>query len=88
MGKSDESVRYCINQTVRRDMLNIEKMSRSEKLSLMEALWDNLSGDSVTLASPEWHEQALKEAERALAENQAGFVSWDAAKIALQDKAQ
>jgi hypothetical protein len=69
-------------------MLNIEKMTRTEKLSMMEALWDDLSRDSVMLASPEWHEQALKEAERAVADNQAEFVSWEAAKKALRDKAQ
>ena len=55
---------------------------------MMEALWDDLSCDSVTLASPEWREQALKEAEHALAKNQAGFVYWDAAKKVLRDKAQ
>ena len=66
-------------------MLNIENMTRTEKLSMMEAIWDDLSRDPVTLSSPEWHGQALKEAERALAENQAGFVSWDAAKKALHN---
>jgi hypothetical protein len=69
-------------------MLNIENMTRSEKLSMMEALWDDLSRDTVTLSSPEWHAQALKEAEHALAENQASFLSWDAAKKVLRDKAQ
>ena len=67
-------------------MLNIEKMTCTEKLNMMEELWDDLSRDSVTLASPEWHEKALTEAERALAENQAGFVTWDAAPKALRDK--
>ena len=66
-------------------MLNIENLTRTEKLSMMEAIWDDLSRDPVTLPSPEWHAQALQEAERALAENQAGFVSWDAAKKTLRD---
>jgi hypothetical protein len=69
-------------------MLNIENLTRTEKLSMMEAIWDDLSRDPVTLSSPKWHAQALKEAERALAENQAGFVSWDAAKKTLRDSAQ
>lgn len=69
-------------------MLNLEKLSRTEKLSMMEAIWDDLSRDSVTLSSPDWHAQALKDAERALEDNQAGFVSWDAAKKALRDAPQ
>ncbi|OGS80354.1 MAG: hypothetical protein A2Z94_05240 [Gallionellales bacterium GWA2_55_18] len=68
-------------------MLNIENLTRTEKLQMMEVLWDDLARDSVTLPSPEWHAQALKDAERAIAENQAHFVSWDAAKKTLRDSA-
>jgi len=47
---------------------------------MMEVIWDDLSRDAETFSSPEWHAQALKEAERALAENQTHFVSWETAK--------
>jgi hypothetical protein len=66
-------------------MMNIANMTRAEKLSMMEALWDDLSHEPTEFASPEWHEQALKESELALNDNQAGFVSWDAAKKALRN---
>ena len=66
-------------------MMNIANMTRTEKLSMMEALWDDLSRDPAGLASPEWHEQELEEAERAVADNQAGFVAWDAAKKTLRN---
>lgn len=69
-------------------MLSIENLTRAEKLRTMELIWDDLSRDSETLSSPEWHAQALKDAERALAENQTHFVSWDAAKKLLRDSAQ
>jgi hypothetical protein len=65
--------------------MNIANMTRTEKLSMMEALWGDLSRDPAGLASPEWHEQELKEAERAVADNQAGFVAWDAAKKTLRN---
>ena len=65
--------------------MNIANMTRTEKLSMMEALWDDLSRDPAGIVSPEWHEQALSEAERAVADNQAGFVSWDAAKKTLRN---
>ena len=69
-------------------MISIENLTRSEKLIMMEALWDDLARDSVTLSSPDWHAPALQEAERAHTENQADFISWDAAKKSLRDPAQ
>ena len=66
-------------------MLNIENLTRTEKLRMMEVIWDDLAHDSETLSSPEWHAQALKETERAHTENQADFVSWDAAKKMLRE---
>jgi hypothetical protein len=69
-------------------MLSIENLTRTEKLRMMEVLWDDLSHGSETLSSPEWHAQALKDAERALAENRTHFVSWDDAKKMLRDSAQ
>ena len=69
-------------------MLNIENLTRTEKLRMMEVIWDDLSRDAETFSSPEWHAQALKDAERALAESQTHFVSWDAAKKMLRDGAR
>lgn len=66
-------------------MLSIENLTRTEKLRMMEVLWDDLSRDSETLSSPEWHAQALKDTERALTENQTHFVPWDTAKKMLRD---
>ncbi len=68
-------------------MLSIDNLTRSEKLRMMEAIWDDLSHDEVTLPSPDWHAQALEDAERAHADKQTEFVSWDAAKKMLRDKA-
>mgnify|MGYP003473349332 CR=1 FL=1 len=66
-------------------MLSIENLSRTEKLLMMEALWDDLARDTVTYSSPEWHADELRVAERTVAEGEAGFVSWDSAKKALRD---
>lgn len=66
-------------------MMSIENLTRSEKLIMMEALWDDLAHDPVALSSPDWHALALQEAERAHAENQTDFISWEAAKKLLRD---
>lgn len=68
-------------------MLSVENLTRTEKLRMMEVIWDDLSRDSETPLLPEWHVQALKDAECTLAENQTHFVSWDAAKKLLRDSA-
>lgn len=69
-------------------MISIENLTRSEKLIMMEALWDDLAHDPVALSSPDWHASALQEAERAHAENKSDFISWEAAKKSLRDCAQ
>lgn len=65
-------------------MIGIEKLTRTEKLLMMEALWDDLAHDTVELSPPEWHADKLKEAESALAEGRASFVDWDSAKKTLR----
>lgn len=65
--------------------LDIAAMPAAEKLKLMEALWDSLCGSSGgDLDSPAWHEQALKQAERQLAEGKATMVDWDQAQLLLR----
>lgn len=66
-------------------MLGIENLSRTEKLRMMEALWDDLARDTLTLPSPEWHGDELKKAEIAQAAGEAGFVDWETAKKSIRD---
>ena len=66
-------------------MLGIENLSRTEKLRMMEALWDDLARDTPTLPPPKWHGDALKKAELAHAAGEAGFVDWETAKKIMRD---
>ncbi len=65
-------------------MLALEKMSRPEKMRMMEALWVDLTRDEQAMPSPEWHAQALEAAQRAHAAGEAEFVDWKQAKQALR----
>lgn len=40
---------------------DIENMPTSEKIHLMEALWDSLSQKSKALTTPDWHKEILKQ---------------------------
>ncbi len=65
-------------------MLALEKLTRVEKLQLMEILWEDLSANAADLPSPAWHEYALNEAQTAFAKGDAVFVDWASAKRQLR----
>ena len=64
----------------------LKQMSVSEKLQLMEALWDDLSRDADALESPEWHGQVLNEREDRIASGEAKFSDWDQAKLDIRKR--
>ncbi len=66
--------------------LPLKQMSVSEKLQLMEALWDDLSRDADALESPEWHGQVLNEREERIASGKAKFSDWDQAKSDIRKR--
>lgn len=69
--------------------IDIAELPVSEKLKLMEALWDSLStGAEKNIESPTWHEQALRQAEDDLAAGTAHFVDWPQAKELLRKRGQ
>jgi hypothetical protein len=64
--------------------LQLEKMSRNEKLRAMEALWADLSQDESMVDSPAWHEDVLRETEKLVKAGKAKFMDWDEAKALLR----
>ena len=67
-------------------MIAIDALSRTEKLQVMEALWEDLTRGAEPFATPPWHEAALRETEQAHASGQATFVSLAEAKQQLSDR--
>ena len=67
--------------------LLLKKMSRSEKLRTMEALWADLSRDEERFDSPAWHEQELRATERLVKTQKAHFANWEDAKKRIRRKA-
>ena len=64
--------------------VQIENLSRSEKLQFMEVLWEDLSRDSASLESPPWHETALRETELRVDSGEERILDWRAAKEELR----
>lgn len=63
------------------------EMSRTEKLRVMEALWEDLSHEEDDLPSPAWHQEALAQTEQATAIGEAQFIDWEEAKLLLRHAA-
>ena len=60
--------------------VDVRSLSKIEKLRLIETLWADLSMEDAAIASPQWHQDALHEAERLHAEGKATFSDWSEAK--------
>ena len=55
-------------------VLNINKMSLSERLHAMELLWDSLQNENGQIQSPEWHENILTERLQKIKDGSAKFI--------------
>ncbi len=60
--------------------LPLARLTLAQKLDLMEAIWDDLTKDERSLESPNWHEDVLKDREKALAAGKVTISDWDQAK--------
>jgi hypothetical protein len=65
---------------------NLRDMPRSEKLKLMETLWEELSRPEAEFESPAWHEKELAATERRFAEGKEQVLDWETAKQSLRGK--
>lgn len=68
--------------------LPLDRMTTAEKLSAMEALWQDLSREADKFESPSWHGTILRERERRVEEGKESYVDWAAAKKALRQLRQ
>jgi hypothetical protein len=66
--------------------IDIGRLSREEKLRIMEALWEDLSRDEEHVESPEWHRELLEETERRRQSGREGMVDWPEAKEKLRER--
>lgn len=56
-------------------------MSQSEKLQLLEDVWESLDPD--TLPSPDWHREILEERMRMVASGAATYMSLEEAEASV-----
>jgi hypothetical protein len=71
-----------------KDILEIKQMSRAEKLRVMEAIWEDLSGEDQSIQSPAWHESLLQETEQRVQSGQEKILDWKEAKRELRKRCE
>jgi hypothetical protein len=67
--------------------LPMDRMTREEKLRVMEELWADLSRDEPQVESPGWHGEVLSDRVVAVKSGKEQFMDWDAAKQQLRVRA-
>jgi len=60
--------------------LPLAKLTLAQKLDLIETLWDDIIKDEKALESPSWHEEILRDRQKALEAGKASVRDWDEAK--------
>jgi hypothetical protein len=57
------------------DISVIKTLSQSERLQIMEALWDSLLYEKGDIDAPAWHGEIIKERRIMMSENEAKYIS-------------
>jgi hypothetical protein len=65
-------------------LIATEHLSRTDKLRIIEQLWNELSRSPEEVKSPTWHGEALQAAERAVENGEAAFEDWNQVKDRLR----
>ncbi|MEX0724037.1 MAG: addiction module protein [Gracilimonas sp.] len=61
----------------------IDKLSLSEKIELMETLWNDISS-SPEYSPPEWHGEELLKRENAVKEGTVSYKDWEKVKSEIR----
>ena len=65
--------------------LQLDQMTRQEKLEAMEALWDDLCRHAA-VPVPQWHKDILDERQRLIDDGKAEFIDWETAKRQIRER--
>ncbi len=66
--------------------IDIARLSKEEKLRIMEDIWEDLSREEEEVDSPKWHRKALVETEMLVNSGREKAVDWENAKKQLRKR--
>ncbi len=85
-GEPERGLTSNTRGVVMQNTIEITRLSRKEKLRIMEAIWENLSTDPEQVESPDWHRHALEDTERRVSSGQEKTMDWSEAKNELRNR--
>jgi hypothetical protein len=66
-------------------VVQLNEMSVSEKIGLMEEIWDDLARNVPAYSPPDWHMNVLSERKALQEAGEVGFTDWDQAKKEIRE---
>ena len=67
-------------------VLPLDQMTVSEKLHVIETVWEDLARDEKQIESPDWHFQELHDREQRLQAGTEETMDWETAKAELRTR--
>ncbi len=64
--------------------IQLSELTLAQKLNIIETIWDDISRCNSEIESPHWHEEILKDRERALAAGKANVSDWEEARVRIK----
>lgn len=64
--------------------LHLSQLSITQKLDLLETIWDDLAHHDKAVDSPDWHREILDDRDAALAAGKAHTSLWEESKERIQ----
>jgi putative addiction module component (TIGR02574 family) len=66
----------------------IKQLPLTEKLQIMEAIWEDLRAQAEQVPVPQWHKDLLDERRKAMEEGREEVLDWDSIKNSLGSRGQ
>jgi len=66
----------------------VSELPLTEKLDLMEFLWEEIARDEAVVDTPEWRRDLLDEREAKIQSGEAEFISWENARREIDRRAR
>ena len=67
-------------------MISVFKLSPSEKLQLVEDLWDNLAATPAAVPVHDWHKEELARRKANLMQHPASGLTWEAVQRRVRSR--
>jgi hypothetical protein len=66
--------------------LPLQEMTLSEKMMLLEDIWNDLAKEDSGYSPPSWHGGVLKIRKERIKAGEIGFTDWEVAKKEIRDR--